>query len=335
MSVRLDRRTTLRAVAATLFAAALPGCSGQQSALDPKGPDAAMVADLGWWMFAVAAVVLAAVLAVLAAGLRRRARPIGERGRTAVVVLGGIVAPLAAIFALTVSGVLIGRATTLPRDADALVVEVRGERWWWEVRYPDGPGGEPVVTANEIHIPVGRPVRIRLISDNVIHSFWVPNLQGKTDLIPGLTNETRLVAGEPGVYRGQCAEFCGVQHALMGFVVVAEPEADFAAWLAAQARPATPPAELLLARGAETFGTAGCGRCHTVRGTAAAGERGPDLTHLASRRTLAAATLPNSRGNLGGWISDPQHVKPGSLMPGFALQPADLHALVAWLESLR
>ena len=213
-------------------------------------------------------------------------------------------------------------------------MEVTGRLWWWELRYLDADGGEIARTANEMHIPVGEPVTLRLISDNVIHSFWVPQLQGKTDMIPGRVNESWIQAGEPGVYRGQCAEFCGVQHSMMAFLAIAEPAEAFDRWLARQAQPAAEPTEPSLVRGRDVFLRAGCGGCHTVRGTPAAGRTGPDLTHIAGRRTLAAATVPNTRGHLAGWISDPQHVKPGNKMPAATLEPGDLHALIAYLESL-
>ncbi|WP_372625132.1 c-type cytochrome [Falsiroseomonas sp.] len=253
----------------------------------------------------------------------------------ALVIAGGGVLPLAAILGLVVSGTLISRRVVSHPTQDAVTIEVSGRLWWWEFRYLDEASRPVAVTANQLHHPAGRPAHFLLRSDNVIHSFWVPNLRGNTDLIPGQVNEIWMRPAEPGTYRGQCAEFCGTQHALMAFVVVVEPSERFAAWLEHQARPAVTMEAPLLVRGQEVFLAAGCGDCHAVRGTPADGQLGPDLTHLGSRLTLAAATLPKTRGHLGGWIADPQHVKPGNLMPSFALPPADLLALLSYLEALR
>ncbi|HEV7368110.1 cytochrome c oxidase subunit II [Arenibaculum sp.] len=334
------RRTAQAAARLAAAGALLAGCAsdGSQSALNPKSPDAALIAQLWWWFLGVSAVVLAVVVLVLAVGLLRGrgaqgARPLPESRRWALVVSGGIVAPAVAILGIVVSGLWIGRETGARPTPPDVTVEVAGKLWWWEVRYRDAQGGLIATTANEIHLPVGRMVRLLLLSDNVIHSFWVPNLDGKTDMIPGQVNELWFAPGEAGTYRGQCAELCGVQHALMGFLVVATEPAEFEAWLAHQARPAAEPEGALARRGREVFQQS-CARCHTVRGTAARGGQGPDLTHLAGRRTLAAATIPNTRGHLGGWIADPQSIKPGNLMPGFALDPPDLHALLAYLEQL-
>jgi cytochrome c oxidase subunit 2 len=203
-----------------------------------------------------------------------------------------------------------------------MTVRVTGHQWWWEVRYP----GSGVVTANEIHIPVETKVTALVTTDDVIHSFWVPELNRKVDMIPGLTNRLLLVADKPGVYRGQCAEFCGLQHAHMSVDVIAEPKAKFDAWLAQNARPATH-ASALFARN--------CSGCHQIRGTAAKADVGPDLTHFASRRSIAALTLPNTPANLREWLRDPQHVKPGNRMPDLPLKDAQLAALQRYLESLR
>lgn len=198
------------------------------------------------------------------------------------------------------------------------------------MRYP----GHNVVTANELHLPVGRPVTVRLTTQDVIHSFWVPELHGKLDMIPNQTNSFWLQADNAGVYKGLCAEFCGVQHAKMTFLVVAQPQAEFDAWLVQQQAAAEVPAEPLAQRGVQLFLVAGCAHCHTVRGIGAAGNLGPDLTHIASRRTLAAGILPNEQAILARWIIDPQHSKPGNLMPPTALAEDELQALVAYLETL-
>jgi cytochrome c oxidase subunit 2 len=207
---------------------------------------------------------------------------------------------------------------------------VVGHQWWWEFQYPE----LGFVTANELHVPVGRRVELRLTSTDVIHSFWVPELQGKTDLIPGRENVAWIEADRPGVYGGQCAEYCGIQHTHMGLLVVAQPEAEYEQWAAGQRAPAVTPADSTTDRGRETFLRA-CALCHTVRGTPAGGRLGPDLTHLASRRTLAAGLLPNTAGHLGGWISNPQALKPGTRMPRVPLSRDEFRLLHQYLLTLR
>ncbi|MBM9596004.1 cytochrome c oxidase subunit II [Roseitranquillus sediminis] len=312
----------------------IAACEGTQNVLAPASPDARLIASLSWWMFALAVLILIVTLGLLlvAVALRRNgeARAISRRRATILVVLGGVVAPICAIVAVTVSGAAIGDETEGGRRIDGATVRVAGERWWWEFSYLAADGEVLAVTANELHLPVGRRSRILLESDNVIHSFWAPNLQGKTDLIPGATN---MLFAEPevsGEWRGQCAEFCGLQHGLMGFLVIGEPPEDFAGWLAAQAEPAAVTSH----PGLGVFLSLGCGECHTIRGSTADGEIGPDLTHLASRRTLAAATLPNTRGHLAGWITSTQEIKPGALMPEIVPDPADLQHLLDFLEAL-
>jgi cytochrome c oxidase subunit II len=217
---------------------------------------------------------------------------------------------------------------------DGLSIEVTAQQWWWKVRYQANEPALEFETANELHVPVGRPVVIKLESKDVIHSFWAPNLHGKKDLIPGRITTIRFRADKPGVYRGQCAEFCGYQHAKMAFVVVAEERDAYERWVAEQRRTAREPSDALLKRGQQVFLTSACVMCHAIKGTIADGRTGPDLTHLASRRTLAAGTLPNTRGNLAGWILDPQGIKPGANMPPTAIAPDDLQALLHYLESL-
>lgn len=295
------------------------------------------MALLSWWFFGAGALILAVTMGLLliAVSLARRAgepRPISFRASTALVIAGGVVAPVIAIVAVTYSGVTIGDETEGPtgRSATAPTVEVQGRLWWWEFRYLDADGAVVAVTANELHLPVGERARLRLKTDNVIHSFWAPNLQGKTDMIPGKDNVLYAEPDTVGRWRGQCAEFCGTQHALMGFLVVAEPRARYDEWLAAQAADAA----VTDGPGFDVFMKYGCGGCHRIRGTAADGEAGPDLTHLAGRRTLAAATLPNTRGNLGGWITSTHTVKPGALMPPIAPEPAELQHLLDFLGEL-
>jgi cytochrome c oxidase subunit 2 len=307
------------------------------SVLDAAGPQAGRIESL-WWIFfwVCAAVFVLVLIALLAAVLRRRRADLhgGERGLTRAV--GGATAVSAVLLlGLLIASVTTGRAVLRPAPADALTLEVVGHQWWWEIKYEDPVPSRRFTTANEIHIPVGRPIRVKTSSRDVIHSFWVPNLHGKRDLIPGKPSETWLQADRPGVFRGPCAEFCGAQHANMSLLVVAEPPAEFEAWRKAQLQTPAPPATPLQLRGQTVFLSLPCPTCHTIAGTPAGGRIGPDLTHLASRRTLAAGTLPNTRGHLGGWILDPQTQKPGNKMPPVAMDSADLQALLAYLESLR
>jgi cytochrome c oxidase subunit II len=293
-------------------------------------------------MFALLGVATVAVLAVLALALLRR--PAGEpheerqlRTERRLIVGGGIVLPVAIAVVLMGLNVGYGAATAgwsgrptgveLGNGAD---VEIVGHRFWWEIRYRR----EGFVTANELHIPVGRPISLSLTSIDVIHSFWVPQLHGKMDLTPGHTTYLVLEADRPGVYRGVCAEFCGVQHALMGFLVIAQEDEEYEAWLERQAQPAAEPETEQAQLGLQVFFDAGCAACHAIAGTEAEGRLGPDLTHFGSRRTIGAATLPNTRGHLGGWIVDAQTIKPGNLMPPMRVDSGELLALLEFLEGL-
>jgi cytochrome c oxidase subunit 2 len=330
-------KTLILASALAVAGVALTAGQGlaDASVFDPAGPRAARIANLGWVMIALAVVIFFIVLVFLIGAIARSRRRDGDRppqtneGRGPLLVgiaLSALV--LLGLFAYTLWSL---RSLAAPAQAADLTIEVVGNQWWWQVTYPDAG----VVTANELHIPVGKPVAIELTSDDVIHSFWVPRLSGKTDLNPGSTNTIWLQADQPGTYRGECAEFCGIEHALMQFLVVAEPDDQYQAWLAAQQAPAgVPPADSLLAEGQQLFLGSACVYCHTVRGTNATGQLGPDLTHLASRRTIAAGTLDNNVGNLEAWIVDPQAIKPGNRMPGFDFNADELQALVAYLESL-
>jgi cytochrome c oxidase subunit 2 len=238
---------------------------------------------------------------------------------------------LAVVFALMVGTMTqIGASVQEgPATAPSMTMTARGYQWWWEFRYT-GAAGE-VVVPNDMHIPVGVSIDLQLQSADVVHSFWVPELGGKTDMIPGRTNHLRLYASRAGTYVGQCAEFCGVEHAWMRLRVVAEPQADFDRWLAAQAAASTD----TTSAGARAFAGSVCASCHTVRGTSAQGAAGPDLTHVGSRGWLAAGVLPNDDESMRAWITDPHRVKPGVLMPAVPLAPADLDAVVAYLRSLR
>lgn len=315
------------------------------SALNPHGTGASHIAELWWVMFGFGTAVFLLVVALLFAALFRGRRgtsetepdPVsGDAGRT-WPIFGGIVMPLVII------GIVFGYSIyTLANIENSskkppIKIEVVGRRWWWEVKYPD----QGVTTANEIHLPVGVPVQIQLQTADVIHSFWVPELHGKMDLIPTRINNIVLQANDTGVYRGECAEFCGLQHAHMGFMVVVQNQHDFDTWISAQGQPAAALADPAAQRGQQVFMNAGCVFCHTVKGIddkeidRSSVDLGPDLTHLASRLTIAGASLTENRGNLAGWVVDPQHVKPGSLMPNMQLNGQDLQALLAYLETLR
>lgn len=314
-----------------LGSAVLAACEGRQSALAPGGDGAREILDAAWILFVGGTAIFAGVMALALYAVA--VPPERFRGGRGWVVGGGLLFPIAALTLLQLYEFgLTRRLVAAPEPA--LVIEVTGAIWWWDVRYRI-PGQEPVRSANEIVLPAGRPVEIRLDSADVIHSFWIPSLAGKLDMIPGRVNRLSLTPETSGVYRGQCAEYCGAQHALMAFAVVVEPPDRFDAWLAGQRRPAAEPAEPLLERGRDAFFAFGCHSCHAVRGTPADGRLGPDLSKVGGRRSLGAGSLPNGVGPLAGWIVGVQHLKPESRMPSFDVMDADtLHALAAWLESL-
>ena len=316
--------------------AAGTACAGPASTLDPGGAGAARASSLTWLLIAVMAAVYLLVLGILALVVRRRVesrRTVGAGWPLVGVVAGGIALPVIVITILALVSVRSLAELTRAETA-SLAVDVVAQQYWWEFRYRIGDG-EPVITANELHVPVGRRVEIRLHSTDVIHSFWVPSLQGKLDLVPGKVNVTWLRADRAGTYHGQCAEYCGVQHALMRMTVKAQEPSDFEQWLAAQRQPALIGSDENVKRAEHLF-LLHCARCHRVRGTSAFfGTLGPDLTHVASRTTLAAGTLPNTKGSLAGWIADPQALKPGNLMPRVALAADELQAIVDYVHDLR
>jgi cytochrome c oxidase subunit 2 len=332
--------------AACLLAA---GCGGPrfQSALDPAGAQADRIDSLYHLFFWVCVGVYVVVALFIIAALVRKstAQPVpavpevepppdAERRRRSWVI-AGVAVTVVLLFVLLVGEFVTSRALdTLPEE-DAVNITLTGHQWFWDVQYNDPDPSQIVMTANEIHVPVGRTVKIELISRDVIHSFWVPNLHGKKDLIPGHPTNTTLRADRPGVYWGQCAEYCGLQHANMRFQVIAEPEEDFRRWLDAQRQPAPEPQTEGQRRGREVFLKSSCVMCHWVSGTPAMSRVGPDLTHVASRQRIAAGTLPNTRGHLGGWVADPQGIKPGVRMPANSLRPDDFRALLDYLESLK
>lgn len=311
-----------------------------------SGPAADPTARLGWGLSAISAIVCVVVGVLVLAGIFRRRPPLApdQQGRLPVlpsrggmrwIYVGSAITVVVLLGTAVWNSVTLAAVATPPRDS-AMTIEVTGKQWWWEVRYLDEQPSRIVTTANEIHIPTGVPVRFKLVSGDVIHSFWIPQLGGKTDLIPGQTNFTWLQADRPGRYRGQCAEFCGSQHAHMMLYVVAQEPAAFAAWRAAQMAQAPPPATPQAARGLAVFESR-CAVCHTVRNDAflTAGRFGPDLTHLMSRETIGAGLLANNSGNLHGWIANPDALKPGTRMPPVPLPPEDLHAVVAYLQTLK
>jgi cytochrome c oxidase subunit II len=341
---RAAKRRRGLAAAALLLPLALAGCGGSQDALDPHSHAASDIANLFWVMTAVAFGGLALVTGLLVfAWARRRRRGFrvadpadphpGERAGWWMVLGMGVAFPLAVVIALfIVSDWAIIHVTEAPAaSGTAMTVEAIGHQWYWEFRYP----GTNAVTADEMHIPVRTRINLVATTADVIHSFWVPELNRKIDTIPGQRNRILLYANTTGIYRGQCAEYCGLQHAHMAMLVFAQPKAQFRAWLRRQSAPASPPKTALERRGEDVFQNGACSSCHTIRGTSAGGYVGPDLTHLASRTTLAGVTIPNTRAYLSRWITDSQHFKPGNDMPDLDLTGSQLDALVAYLESLK
>jgi cytochrome c oxidase subunit II len=305
------------------------------------GPASAPVRHLNWALTALAVLVCVIVAVLLAYALWRRrsgTEPgvLPDSGRGTRGVLIGTAISIAALAAATVYTLWTLGAIVEPSQGSLLRIEVTGYDWWWKIVYPAQAGAAGFVTANEIHVPVGVPVQVDLKSADVLHAFWVPALAGKTETVPGQVNRQWIEADKPGIYRGQCSQYCGAQHAHMGFEVVADTPADFEAWRARQLAPAspvatTPPAVQI---GMQLF-NARCAGCHTVRGTPADGVQAPDLTHLATRRSLAALTLPNTREDLLAWITAPQRIKPEALMPATTLNTADANALLDYLATLK
>jgi cytochrome c oxidase subunit II len=314
-----------------------------QSVLQSSGPLAERVESLWWFSFITAALVYLVTIGALwwAASRARRREQQGEelpaddeRRMTRGVTLA-VGATVVILLVFLVTDLSVGRTLDPVPRKHPITIEVTGKQWWWDITYADTSAQGRFTTANEIHIPVGEPVLLLLNARDVIHSFWAPNLAGKKDLIPGYTQSMWFQADTAGDYRAQCAEFCGVQHAKMALHVIAESPEQYRQWVAAQRSPAKTPTDSVADRGREVFLTGQCAMCHAITGTSAASRNGPDLTHLASRRTIAAGTLPNTRGALAGWIVDPQQVKPGAHMPPNQLSPPDLDALLTYLQSLK
>jgi cytochrome c oxidase subunit 2 len=320
----------------------LTACQGWQSALDTHGPQARTLETLFWIFSGVLGLVWVATMATLLLALRKRRalgedvlaiRPAAERRMT--ITVASAVA-LTGIIVLALTALSYGGQQALFGHKDGVVsLKVIGHQWWWEVQYEDEQPSRTFTTANEIHVPVGEPVLIKLEAADVIHSFWVPSLAGKLDLIPGRQNQIEIQADRPGVYRGQCAEFCGMQHAHMSMLVVAESRDAFDGWRNRQISAAQPPSDPESQRGHDIFLTKPCLMCHQIRGTSAGGRVAPDLTHVGSRRMIAAGTLETTRGNLAAWIVDPQGIKPGVHMPVIKLEPDEVQPLATYLEGLK
>lgn len=307
--------------------------AASQSTLDAAGPVAGTLLGVTGLLSAGAALILFGVMALLVWAVRRRAGPLEPR---LWLIAGGVVFPGVVLAALFVYSEWHRPPWQPVPPKDALIIGVTGHMWWWEVRYRDPATGTEVITANEIRMPVGRPVYFGLTSADVIHSFWVPSLGGKMDMLPGRVQHLRLQADRAGVWRGQCAEYCGEQHARMALHVVAQPPAEFDAWLAAQARPAAQALPPALARGREAFLANRCNACHTVRGVSAPSRLGPDLTHVGSRLFLGAGTVPNDADGRLAWVGHTQVLKPGARMPSSRarIDDASLRAIADWLGHL-
>jgi cytochrome c oxidase subunit II len=318
----------------------MPSADAIQSVLAPAGIQSSRVYQLWtlmlWSSAAVFAITMAFVVAALVRGIRRTPTDGAASAWMLTTAVGGAVAlTVVLLIGLLVASIWTGHSIASLHASSAVTVEVTGHQWWWEIAYDDSIPNRRVTTANEMHLPIDRPIVLKVTSRDVVHSFWAPNLLGKRDLIPGYTTAIWLQVGRPGVFRGQCAEFCGLQHAHMAFDIVAEPEGDFQRWLDAMRRPAPTPQGAAARRGRDVFMANRCAGCHAVQGTDAHGQAAPDLTHVATRTTVGAGTLPNTPDHLRDWVRDPQASKPGNQMPPNPMSADDLQALIAYLETLR
>ena len=324
--------------------AILPGgCAGAQNALGGEGAEGSNFIQLFTIFMIVCAVMYALITAGLLVALWRQRKPLTVEDRrhheTSPVIrpalIGWTALVVAGLSALTVASFFTDRSNAANSASSKLRLTVTANQWWWDVEYHSADASRTVRTANEIHLPVGVPAEVTLKSSDVIHSLWIPNLAGKQDLIPGRVTDIQLLPRKTGLFRGQCAEFCGIQHTLMALDVTVESKADFQRWYEAQLKPAPPPATPQQLAGYRYFTTRECSSCHNIGGTPASGQIAPDLTHFASRRSIAAGTLPMSRANLDRWVADPQSVKRGSHMPNVGLNNSETNALVSYLESLK
>lgn len=337
----------MKRAAPLALAALISGCGGIQSSAGREGVQSALIGDLFqvflWTTGAVYFGVMLLLAGAVLRGRRHRRAEGGIQGEPGTAEEGRWRLALTAFAALTAVVLFVFSLATWFTDRSLahagsrpeLEIEVIGHQWWWEVRYHDPVASRVVRTANEVHLPAGRTANIRLMSNDVIHSLWIPNLAGKQDLIPGRVSNLELSPRRRGVYRSQCAEFCGMQHAKMALDVTVEEPAQFAAWYEAQLKPPMPPSSGPALAGYAIFQTRQCASCHAVSGTPASGQVAPDLSHVASRRTIAAGTLPINHANLAAWIKDPQGPKPGNNMPKVPLAPAELEAVTAYLETLK
>ena len=325
---------------------AVPGFSGNQTTLNPVGPGAGRIEGEFALIFWITLVVYCIVLIALVIYVVRRRHSLSimpepiqttpESDRRAQRAVGAaMIVTVLFLFIMMVGSFVTGHALGSMNRETAYTIDVYGHQWWWEVQYPNNEPDKTVVTANEIHVPAGVPLRIHGTSRDVIHSFWAPNVQGKRDLMPGYDTDVMMQIDQPGRWRGQCAEYCGEQHAHMSFYMVAESGAQFQKWLNQQAQSSVSPSTPQTVHGQQVFLTHACVMCHTIRGTPAGSRVGPDLTHLASRATIAAGALPNSIGNLGGWILNAQSIKPGCRMPPNQMTGSELQDLLAYLETLK
>jgi cytochrome c oxidase subunit 2 len=318
--------------------------AGPMYYLQSFGSRGSTIVSLTWGLFILSIVVVVVISVLVIGGVFSRRDPtprtIGMlipvmRGEGSLPwIYGGLILTAVILAAFVIWTVAAMASISAPPTKPRVSIDIIGHQWWWELRYHDGDISRSFTSANEIHIPVGQPVGLKLTSSDVIHSFWVPALSGKTDLIPGRTNDTWIEADKSGIYRGQCSEYCGQEHAHMAIKLIADPPDKFKQWWADQLQPAAAPTGKQEKAGEQQV-LIRCGICHTVRGTPAGGQVGPDLTHLMSRTTIAANTLPNTPGYLSGWIADPQHVKPGNRMPRLGLSGSDLAAIRSYLLTLK
>ncbi len=337
------KRTSLLLIFAALMIA---GCgTHQQSITDSAGRQADLVERLWWIMLAVLSTIFVAVVAFLSSAVYRNrggsqeipepeVRSDEQDRKASHIIIGLTVTVILFEFAFLVASATGTKYVRGYESKNPIEVRVIGHRWWWEFIYSDAIPSQIVTTANELHVPVGTPILIKTSSQDVIHSFWAPNIAPKRDLIPGYAQSYWIQADKEGIYRGQCAEFCGLQHAHMAFYVVVESPQKYQQWLESQRKAAIDPGEQQK-RGLDVFMQSPCVTCHTIRGTQAGGRVGPELTHVASRSFIASGTLKNDRDNLRNWVRNPQTVKPGNQMPAIALSDADLDAVVAYLQSLK
>jgi cytochrome c oxidase subunit II len=319
-----------------LATSACAACNGPQSALAPAGEKAEVIADLFWLMTIAGTVIFCAFLGLTLYAVYFRREAHSMRFARGLIVWGAVVIPTVLLAALLVYGLRILPSHLAPAPEASLRIHVWGHQWWWRVRYEPANGAAPVESANEIRLPANVPVQFELESPDVIHSFWIPNLAGKVDMIPGRKTQLALTAQGPGEYRGACAEYCGTSHAWMAFPVVVLDGPEFERWLEGERGASAPPTSAEETRGRDSFLEHGCGACHTVRGTSARGVIGPDLTHVGGRRTIGAGLFETSVASLQRWIAATRDVKPGVHMPAFGMLPADeLRVIASYLESLK